>query len=142
MNNKQGWRKGFGFAQIMAMIVVVIPVTILIITLLFDYWAVMQLDNRLKLMCHRAIMAIDNNETLSTFALSAPDKTAIASLCPTAMPNLTLVRVGDLSAGQTRIEAVITDYPFNRLGNKTLHASIVSYSYRDQNGSFKLECKG
>lgn len=147
MNNKPGWRKGFGFAQIMAMIVVVIPMTLFIITLLFDYWTVMQLDNRLKLMSHRAITAMNNSSDLSSAATlktsmqTSGDWDMIQSLCPSSMPALSLGNRSDMPKGQTKIEVVVTNYPLNRLGNKTLHSAITSYSYNDQNGSFQLECK-
>jgi hypothetical protein len=147
MNNKPGWRKGFGFAQIMAMVIVVIPVTLFIITLLFDYWAAMQLDNRLKLMSHRAITAINSSGDLSTSekvktSLQASGEWArIQTLCPSSQPTLDIkTRVGDLNQGQTQIETFVTYNKFNHLGSKRLSSTIISYSYNDQNGSFQLEC--
>lgn len=142
MNIKPRWRKGFGLAQIMAMIIVVIPTFAFIITILFDYWTVMQLDNRLKLMSHRTITIIDNNETLGIFSLPEAEKTVIASLCPSSMPTLTFVRIGDMPAGQTKIESTLAYDKFNHLEAKRVSSIITSYSYRDQNGSFKQECKG
>lgn len=131
----------------MAMILVVIPTSLLIITLLFDYWAAMQIDNRLKLMSHRSITAINNAEDLSSTdnflaSMTADEKTLIVSMCPSSMPNVIFTRVGDMPAGQTQIQTLVNYDKFNRLGAKELSSIITSYSYRDQNGSFKLECKG
>ncbi len=147
MKNKPQWRRGFGFAQIMAMILVVIPTSLFIITLLFDYWAAMQIDNRLKLMSHRAITAINNSENLSSTttllaSMTVDEQTLIGSMCPSSMPNVTFTREGDMPFGQTRIETLVKYDKFNHLGTKELSSIITSYSYRDQNGSFKLECKG
>ena len=129
-------------AQIMAMIVVVIPTSIFIITLLFDYWTAMQLDNRLKLISHRGIMAINNAEVLDgAYTLPAADTTMLASLCPASMGAIEFKRVGDMPSGQTQITAQITYDRFNHLGAKELKSTITSYSYRDQNGSYQLECK-
>ncbi|MDD5717747.1 MAG: hypothetical protein PHW64_08065 [Sulfuricurvum sp.] len=147
MNNKPGWRKGFGFAQIFALMIVVIPTAIFLMTLLLDYWTVMQLDNRLKMMSHRAIMIINNESNLSSEAnvkKSMDDLKAwgvLQSLCPSSKPTLKLSRVGEMNASQTKIEVVIAKYPLNRLGDKNLSSTITSYSYKDQNGSFKLECE-
>jgi hypothetical protein len=122
-------------------------VTLFIITLLFDYWAAMQLDNRLKLMSHRAITAINSSGDLSTSAkvktsLQASGEWArIQTLCPSSQPTLDIkTRVGDLNQGQTQIETFVTYNKFNHLGSKRLSSTIISYSYNDQNGSFQLEC--
>lgn len=146
MNNKPGWRRGFGFAQIMAMIVVVIPTSIYMITILFDYWAAMQLDNRLKLMSHRAITAMNNAPDLSSMSAlktsmtSTGDWNMINDLCPKDM-TLSVISRTDMPKGQTQVIMAVTYDKFNHLETKELTSSIVSYSYNDQNGSFKLECK-
>jgi hypothetical protein len=130
----------------MAMIIVVIPTTLFIITLLFDYWAAMQIDNRLKLMSHRAIVAINNAPDLSSpDTLKGSMKTGEfdlqQGLCPSAKPVLSLTRLGDGVAGQTQVETAVVYDGFNHLDPRILSSTIVSYSYNDQNGSFKLECK-
>lgn len=146
MNNKPGWRRGFGFAQIMAMIVVVIPTSIYMITILFDYWAAMQLDNRLKLMSHRTITAMNNATDLSTASAlkismtSTGDWDMIEGLCPKDM-TLSVISRTDMPKGQTQVIMAVTYDKFNHLETKELTSNIVSYSYNDQNGSFKLECK-
>ncbi len=142
MSNKRHWRRGFGLAQIMALIIVVIPTTAFMITLLFDYWTAMQLDNRLKLMSHRAIMAINNAETLgASFTLSESEEGVLSGLCPSSMPNLELTYLGEMEApGQTRVAATVTYDRFNHLEAKELASTITSYSYNDQNGSYLLEC--
>lgn len=142
MNNKTAWRKGFGLAQIMAMIVVVIPTSLFIMTLLFDYWAAMQLDNRLKLMSHRAVMAINSAELLdNAFAFSAEEKALLQSLCPSGKATLELSRTGDMPSGQTQVSALVVYDRFIHLAAKELKSTITSYSYNDQNGSYQLECK-
>jgi hypothetical protein len=107
----------------------------------------MQIDNRLKLMSHRAITAINNSENLSSTttllnSMTVDEQTLIISMCPSSMPNVTFTREGDMPFGQTRIETLVKYDKFNHLGTKELSSTITSYSYRDQNGSFKLECKG
>lgn len=146
MNSKRGWRKGFGFAQIMAMIVVVIPTSIYMITILFDYWTAMQLDNHLKLMSHRAISAMNNASDLSSMAsLETSMKTTgnwdvINGLCPKDM-TLSLISRTDMPKGQTQVVMAVTYDKFNHLDVQELSSKIISYSYNDQNGSFKMECK-
>lgn len=147
MKNKLGWRKGFGFAQIMAMIIVVIPTTLFIITLLFDYWAAMQLDNRLKLMSNRGIMAVNNAVNLSSAnvlkdsMIASGDWTIIQSLCPSSNPVLVLTYIGTMPiANETEVTTALRYDKFNHLAARTLSSKITSYSYNDQNGSFKLEC--
>lgn len=147
MKNKLGWRKGFGFAQIMAMIIVVIPTTLFIITLLFDYWTAMQLDNRLKLMSNRGIMAINNASDLSSAnvlkisMVASGDWAIIESLCPTSKPVLGLTYIGTMPiTNETEVTTAVRYETFNHLAARTLSSKITSYSYNDQNGSFKLEC--
>ncbi|MBN2869561.1 MAG: hypothetical protein JXK04_01235 [Campylobacterales bacterium] len=142
MSNKRHWRRGFGLAQIMALIIVVIPTAAFMITLLFDYWTAMQLDNRLKLMSHRAIMAINNAETLgAAYTLPEADREIVESLCPASMRALVFARMDDMPSAQTRITAQVMYDRFNHLEAKVLSSTITSYSYNDQNGSYLLECK-
>lgn len=129
--------------EIMAMLVVVIPTTIFIITLLFDYWTLMRVDNQLKLIAHRSVTAINNAVDASTAgsALSSSEKTIIEDLCPPAFPVLAVSRVKDMPSGQIEINATITYSGLNHMDDTTLSTVIASYSYQEQNGSFAIECK-
>jgi len=147
MNNKRGWRKGIGLPEMIAMIIVVIPTTIFMITLLFDYWALMRVDNQLKLIAHRTITALNNAEDLSSKdsaidSMKPEEYEMIQSLCPPIKPNIAFDRIGDMPFGQTKVEVMMTYDNLNHLDPKQMSSSITSYSYHDSNGSFTLECKG
>lgn len=146
MNNKKNWRSGMAIAEIMAMVVVVIPVTIFIITLLFDYWAVMRMDNQVKLIAHRGVMYINNAVDASSAdkvigSMSEAEVKTMVSLCPPSNPSLNFVRTGNSNEGEIVLEAKMVYSELNHLEPKTVSTIIKSYSYNDQNGSFVLECK-
>lgn len=133
-------------AEIMAMMIVVIPVSIFMITLLFDYWALMRLDNQLKLIAHRGVTFINNAEDASTTegvlgSMSSDEITTMTSLCPTSNPTLDFSRISNASKGEIVLETKMTYSNLNHLDPKTLSTIIKSYSYNDQNGSFVIECK-
>jgi len=147
MNNRPGWRGGFGFAQIMATLLVVLPVIVFMMTILFDYWAIMRLDNQLKLIAYRCATAVNNAQDLSsdtalkTIMQSDGEWARVQGLCPPSRPNLTLTRQGDLAKGQSLVSASLTYERLNHRGPQVLTSTLQSYSYRDQNGSFLFECK-
>ena len=145
MKSRNGWRRGFGMGQIMAMLLVVLPATAFFITLLFDYWSIMQIDNRLKLITYQLSGMINNAEALTSVEtareeISDSDMELLRSLCPSSMPQVTLNRTGDMPEGQTEVRAQLRYERLNHMGTKLLQSSIRSYSYHDQNGSFLFEC--
>lgn len=141
MKNKRTWRRGFGLAQIMALLLVVLPTMAFIVTLLIDYWAVMRIDNNLKLMTNLATSKFNNSTDLSTNPSDANLQTILSSYCPkdTAV-NLSASRAGDASA--KGVISVTASYTYNGtyLKNKTMNATMVTYSYHDQNATINLVC--
>jgi hypothetical protein len=141
MKNKTTWRRGFGLAQIMAVLLVVLPTVAFIVTLLIDYWAVMRIDNNLKLMTNLATSKINNITDLSMSPSDAALETLLSSYCPkdTAI-SLAGSRAGDGSAAG--IITVNASYTYNGtyLKDKTMTSTMVTYSYHDQNATINLVC--
>ncbi len=141
MNNRRDWRCGFGLAQIMAVLLVVLPTIAFIVTLLIDYWAVMRIDNNLKLMTSLATAKMNNITDLSSSPSDSSLQTLLSSYCPkdTAV-TLSGSRVGDGTAKDIII--VNASYTYNGvyLKDKTMNATMVTYSYHEQNATISLVC--
>lgn len=141
MKNRASWRPGFGLAQIMALLIVVLPTIAFIITFLIDYWAVMRVDNNLKLVTNMATSQFNNYTDLSSSPTDAQLQTMLSSFCPKDS-SISLVgsRVGDASAGVITVNASYT-YNGTYLKNQTIVAKMSTYSYHDQNATINLVCK-
>jgi len=134
MRNKHRCRNAFGFGQIMATLLVVLPTMAFIVTFMIDYWSVMQEDYKLKLIVNQASQKADNMEDLSSFTMNADD------LCPSAT-HLVFSKPKD-SDTKGRIDIVIA-YTHNGpyIKNKLLSTSMHTYSYHDQNMSIIGTCQ-
>lgn len=141
MKNRRGWRKGFGLAQIMALLLVVLPVMAFIVTFLIDYWAVMRIDNNMKLVTNMATAKMNNLTNLSIAPVDAGLESVLSSYCPkNTSISLASSRVGD--GNSSGVISVSASYTYNGtyLKNKTITANMVTYSYYDQNASIQLVC--
>lgn len=109
MKNRAAWRRGFGLAQIMAILVVVLPTIAFIITFLIDYWAVMRIDNNLKLLTNMATSQFNNASDLSIDPSDIQLKTMLTSFCPKdASIDFVGSRAGDASTGVITVNASYT----------------------------------
>jgi len=138
MKNKRGFRKGdIGLAQIMAMLLVVLPTMAFIIALLTDYWAVMQADYKLKLIANSVSEVADNKQNLSGFT------TSDNGLCPKGS-TLSFSNPSFYSdANKTGFIDVTIRYLYNGtyFKNKMLTTTMHTYSYHDQNMSIVGTCQ-
>lgn len=146
MKIKRGWRGATGMAEIIAIILVLLPVVAFFLTLMLDYWTLMRIDNQLKLIAYQISGKLDSSEDLSTAdafttAVGSDDLSQIASLCPAAKPTLNVTRTEDMPYGQTLVTAQVVYDQLNHMDDRTMQTTIRSFSYRDQNGSFLIECK-
>jgi hypothetical protein len=142
MRNRALWRHGFGLAQIMAVLLVVLPTIAFIITFLIDYWAVMRVDNNLKLITNMATSQFNNSTDLSSDPTDVQLRTTLSTFCPknTAI-SFTGSRAGDANAkGVITVNASYT-YNGTYLKNQTITAKMSTYSYHDQNATINLVCK-
>jgi len=143
MNKKvRVWRSGFGFAQIIAMLLVVIPTLAFIVILLTDYWGVMRVDNNLILISNIMSRALDNEQNITDVASSSMYKAALknaASICP----NHTSIQLVSQSPNPSpgTIDVTVSYGYKSRYFNKNLQAHMITYSYQDQNRSIKYICK-
>ncbi len=143
MNKKvRAWRSGFGFAQIIAMLLVVIPTLAFIVILLTDYWGVMRVDNNLILISNIMSRALDNEQNITNIKGSSMYKSAFknaASLCPNHT-SIQLVSQKPNPSPNT-IDVTVSYGYKSRYFNKNLQAHMITYSYQDQNSSVKYICK-
>lgn len=148
MRNKRGFRGGFGFAQIMATLLVVLPTLAFMIVILFDYWSVMQADYRIKLVANLtseyAIARANLRDFTNGSGGPATDYQAYLSrvnqLCP-ANTNITVTKLTDApNLGEVD---VVVKYTYNGtyIKNKTLVTRMDAYSYQDQNASIEIICQ-
>lgn len=144
MKTRQGWRRGIGLAQIMALLLVVLPTMAFIVTLLLDYWTVMQADYRLKIIANLGsdhanglTDARDFGDANTTLILLDPVNSQ--NLCPNGTTLGVKTSVNDAPSGQINLYVQYThNGPY--LKNKTLSTSMLTYSYHDQNLTATLEC--
>ena len=129
-------RKAFGMGQIMATLLVVLPTMAFIVTFLIDYWNIMQVDYKLKLLVNQASQKADNMQDLRSSQFSMDDN----QLCP----NATSLHFGTpTDSNETGRIDITINYLYNGtyLKNKQLSASMHTYSYHDQNMSITGTCK-
>ena len=143
MKTRQGWRRGIGLAQIMALLLVVLPTMAFIVTLLLDYWTVMQADYRLKIIANLGsdyangiTDARDFGDANTTLTLLDPVNSK--NLCPNGTTLGVKTSANDAPFDQINLYVEYThNGPYL---NKTLSTSMLTYSYHDQNLTATLEC--
>jgi hypothetical protein len=147
MKSRTTWRNGFGLAQIMALLLVVLPTMAFIVTFLLDYWALMRIDNNLKLIANMATSRLNGMSDLSVDVnASLPEnqllQDTLSSFCPNGKGvGFAGSRKGD-GAGKGYIEVSVSyDYNGTYLKDKNLVTKMTTYSYHDQNATIELSCK-
>ena len=134
MRTKKTWRRGMGLSQIMATLLVVLPTMAFMITIMIDYWAVMQADYKLKLLANQVAGVANNRTDISNFTME--DR----GLCPGGTA-LSFSNQTDAD-GATYIDIVINyQYDGTYFKNKTLSTRVSTYSYNDQNMSILGTCQ-
>jgi len=146
MRNRVTWRNGLGLSQIMATLLVVLPTIAFIVTLILEYYTVMQADYKLKLIANLAADYVNSKEDTTDWSdlntkLLTPVNTK--QLCPngTTLVSSAAKRLNDQSTGQINIQV---EYDYTQsvyISDKTLSTGMITYSYHDQNLSITLECQ-
>lgn len=137
------WRRGFGLSQIMALLLLVLPTMAFIITLILEYWNVMQVDYKLKLIANMGSQFYNSEEDLTVANLNNSPAffTQANSLCPTDT-SLTISSSANDAATVGVVDLRVQhDYNGTYFKNKTLSTNIITYSYHDQNLTIVLTCQ-
>ncbi|QSZ41950.1 hypothetical protein GJV85_07460 [Sulfurimonas aquatica] len=141
---KTRMRSGLAIAEIMAFLLLLLPTMAFIMMFLMEYWAVMRIDNNLKLMTHLATSKLNGVTDLSVWSvIDSADgvselKTKLASYCPQgSIP--TYSRVDGPASGQIEVIAKYT-YDGSYLSNKKLSSQMTTYSYHEQNATITIVC--
>lgn len=138
MKTKRAWRNGMGLGQIMALLLLVLPTMAFIMTLIIDYWTVMQIDYKLKLIANYVSEKANSTEDLSTF--TSDDR----GLCPVIDGTQTTLVLGTPTDSNRAGNIDITiecNYSGPYFKNKVISTSIHTYSYHDQNMSITGTCQ-
>jgi hypothetical protein len=138
MKTKRAWRNGIGLGQIMALLLLVLPTIAFIMTLIIDYWTVMQIDYKLKLIANYVSEKANSEEDLSTF--TSDDR----GLCPVIDGNKTTLIFGPQADSNATGNIDITikcSYSGPYFKDKNISTSIHTYSYHDQNMSITGTCQ-
>ena len=141
MKNNRSFRNGFGMGQIMAMLLVVLPTLAFVITLMIDYWSVMQEDYKLKLIANQASLVLDSEQDLRAADLNATLTSKVGSnLCPRGT-NISFSAPADAPQFGQVIVTIKYTHNGHYFKNKTLNTQMQTYSYHDQNISITGTCQ-
>lgn len=148
MKIKRSFRNGMGLAQIMATLLVVLPTLAFSITILLDYWGVMQADHKLKLVANITADFAVTRDDLRDFSDGAGgnalDYQSYLNRVNNLCPNQTQVEFSSINDATNLGEIAITaqyDYNGTYFKNKTITTQMNVYSYQDQNISVVVTCK-
>ncbi len=133
------FRRGFGLSQIMAMLLVVVPMIAFSVTIMLDYWSVMQTDYRLKLIANMTSEYANSLKDTTNFVDLTEFQTKASKLCPGGKTVIFSVPTYTGPAGEISItvEHTVNGGYFN---GKRIATTIETYSYHDQNLSVTLTC--
>ncbi len=140
MKNKRSFRNGFGMGQIMAMLLVVLPTLAFVLTLMIDYWSIMQEDYKLKLIANQVSMVLDGEKNLRAANLNATLNGSINNICPrgTTLNFSAPKNASTLGQISVKIQYLHNGAYFK---NKLLSTQMQTYSYHDQNISITGKCQ-
>jgi len=141
MKNRRSFRNAFGMGQMMAMLLVVLPTIAFVVTLMSDYWSVMQEDYKLKLIANQVSTVLDSQQNLQDANLTTYLASRINNLCPRGKSlNFSIPQNNASVPGQV---SVTINYVHNGtyFKNKTLSTQMQTYSYHDQNISITGTCQ-
>lgn len=139
MKTKALYRAGFGFEQIVALLLLVLPALAFIVMLLSEYTAIMHIDNKLKLITNMLSRFAAQQENVRDWSVYTPVLAQASKLCPQGT-SLIFDSRGD--AANPREISITVSYHFK--GNyfdRTLTERLITYSYHDQNLTAALTCK-
>ncbi|ADN09895.1 hypothetical protein [Sulfurimonas autotrophica] len=140
MKNRHSFRNAFGMGQIMAMLLVVLPTLAFVITLMIDYWSVMQEDYKLKLIANQTSMVLDSEEDLGAADLNTTLNNNVNNICPRGTTLSFSTPQDAPTLGQVNVTiAYVHNGPYFK--NKTLNTQMQTYSYHDQNISITGTCQ-
>ncbi len=143
INSSKSWRNGLGLSQIMATLLVVLPTLAFSVTMIIEYWAVMQADYRLKLVTNLTSNFLDSSgnlpRTISDTVGYTNYETAVNDLCP-ANTDIEFTQGVDNVKGEI---SVTVKYIHNGtyFKNKTITSKMHTYSLHDKNISVVATCK-
>jgi len=144
MKIRQGWRNALGLPQIMATLLIVLPTTAFIITLILEYYTLMQADYKLKLIANLAADYVNSKEDTTDWSdlnTKFLDPVNAKALCPNGSTLEVKSAANDQPAGQIDISV---EYRYKKavyITDKVVSTGMITYSYHDQNLSTILECK-
>jgi len=148
MKNRHSFRKAFGLGQIMATLLVVLPTLAFSVTFMIEYWNVMQIDYKLKLISNMYADFANTREDLRDFTDGsgsiASDSAAVTQSISQLCPGGRTAVIGPVTNGSMKGEVAITvEYTTPAglyLGSKKLSTVMKTYSYHDQNMSVTITC--
>jgi hypothetical protein len=141
MNTKNRWRNALGLGQIMATLLVVLPAIAFSVTFLLDYWRIMQIDYKLKLIANMSAEYFNSLKNTKDFVNETNFKKRIESLCPGGITPI----IEDISYNGNAGEIFLTvkhttSANSTYLKSKVLTTDIHTYSYHDQNLTATIKC--
>ena len=144
MRNRQGWRNALGLSQIMATLLIVLPTIAFIVTLILEYYTVMQADYKLKLIANLAADYVNSKEDTTDWSdlnTKFLDPINAKQLCPNGATLGVKAVTNDQPKGQINITVEYNYTNAVYITDKVLSTGMITYSYHDQNLSTTLECK-
>ena len=145
MRNRQGWRNALGLSQIMATLLVVLPTIAFIVTLILEYYTVMQADYKLKMIANLAADYVNSKEDTTDLAdlnTKFLDPVNAKRLCPN--PTKLVLQSSDVTTQAQGQISTTVEYSYTKavyITDKVLSTGMITYSYHDQNLSATFECK-
>jgi Flp pilus assembly protein TadG len=139
MKTKPLFRAGFGFEQIVAFLLLVLPTLAFIIMLVIEYWSVMRIDNNLKLITMMlSNVAAEQKDVRDDDAYSSVIDKINNGYCPRGT---TLQNISKADNGKGEI-TISVEYQFDgRFFSQKLVSKLDTFSYFDQNLTAVYECK-
>jgi len=152
MSINKKWRKG-DLGQLMAVLLVVLPMLIVSVSLIISYWSVMQADYKLKLIANMTADYANRQQDLQNVFKGISDgqggtfkqlKDNIDTLCPSGTK--IEFKAEDVKSAKTpgMISILLLYTTGNELvyfNNKQISSYMLTYSYHDQNMSVIGTCK-
>ncbi len=141
MKTRIKWRSALGLGQIMATLLVVLPSIAFSVTFLLDYWRIMQIDYKLKLIANMSAEYVNSLEDTKVFVDLANFQERVKSLCPGGLTPIFENVSYDGNAGEIFLTVThTTSSDSTYLKNKVLTTDIHTYSYHDQNLTATIKC--
>lgn len=131
-----------GLGQIMATLLVVLPTLVFSVTFMIEYWKIMQVDYKLKLIANMSADYLNGKEDLTSVQTESDYPsfiTNVSSLCP-GDKNITFSSTPGTQTNIVDITVKYTTPDGVYLGKQIISTNIKTYSYHDKNISATLIC--